>query len=368
MINILISGYLGFRNSGDESILYAIQKKIKDQKADIHITALSKRPEETERLYDIKAIPAFNPMKVIASIYKSDIVLSGGGTLLQDGTSSRSLWYYLFIIMMARIMGKKIMLYANGIGPLNKGLNRKLVKWVIGGAKVITLREEMSYKELKSIGVTKPKIEVAADPVFTLKGVEKETAKTLLEEEGVHGDKPLIMLAFRQWKLHDSFYDKLAIMCDVLVERYDAQILFLPMQYPQDVQVAKKIQNKMVHDRESHILNRQCSPDEIIGIIGLGKIVLSMRLHALLYASIKNIPMVGFVYDPKVDYYLKTLDMPSAGDIKHFDIEKALHVIYELMENYEDKVSKLQIKSDALKKLAEKNDFYLTQIIDQINK
>lgn len=365
MINILISGYLGFRNSGDESILYAIQKKIKDNSSDIKITALSKRPEETKRLYNIQAVPAFHLFKVIKSIYNSDIVLSGGGTLLQDGTSSRSLWYYLLIIALARLMGKKTMLYANGIGPLNRRYNRLLVKFIVNRVQIVTLREEMSYNELQKIGVKKPIIEVAADPVFTLRGLPKEEAEELLHAEGIPTDKPLIMLAFRQWHLPEHFYTSMGIMCDVLVERYKANIVFLPMQYPQDIKVSKKIQQAMVHEKSSYLLNRQCTPDEIIGIIGLGKLVLAMRLHALLYASIKNVPMLGFVYDPKVQYYLDTLGMPSAGDLKNFDLEKGLKTVYDLMSDYDHRVEELEKVSIRLKELAKKNEHYLNEMIDE---
>lgn len=366
MINILISGYLGFRNSGDESILYAIQKNIKENRSDVHITALSKRPEETIKNYKINAIPAFNPFKVIKEIHRSDILLSGGGTLLQDGTSTRSLLYYLSVIVLGKILRKKVMLYANGIGPLEKKINRSLVKWVANRVEVITLREEISHEELTRLGVSRPKIEVAADPVFTLDGVNKEEAARLLGEDDIPLDQPFVVVSFREWKDCNGLYKKMADICDALIEKYHYNILFIPMQRPSDIQIAKDIKEMMSHQDKAFVLKRKYTPDEIIGIIGMAKLVMSMRLHTLLYAGIKSVPMLGFVYDPKVQYYLDILKMPSAGNIHAIDEEHVMKQVADLIEQYETKVEELGGISKKLYELADKNDMHLTDIIEQV--
>ncbi|WP_157950113.1 polysaccharide pyruvyl transferase CsaB [Vallitalea okinawensis] len=366
MINILISGYLGFRNSGDESILYAIQKNIKENRSDVHITALSKRPEETIQNYKINAIPAFNPFKVIKEIHRSDILLSGGGTLLQDGTSTRSLLYYLSVITLGKMMRKKVMLYANGIGPLTNRINRRLVKWVANGVEVITLREEISFKELTQLGVSKPRIEVAADPVFTLDGVSKEEAARILRDDDISTDQPFVVVSFREWKDCKGLYKKMADICDTLIKKYQYNILFIPMQRPSDIHVANRIKEMMRHQQRAFVLKRKYTPDEIIGMIGLAQLVMSMRLHTLLYAGIKNVPMIGFVYDPKVQYYLDILKMPTAGDIRSIDVEYVMKQVDDLNKKYETKVEELSNISRELYVLADKNDKHLTDLIEQV--
>ena len=95
MNDILISGYYGFKNSGDDALLQAIVNDLKEYKSDVKLTVLSNSPEETERIYKIKAVSRLNPFSVIGAILKSKMLLSGGGTLIQDRTSTKSLIYYL---------------------------------------------------------------------------------------------------------------------------------------------------------------------------------------------------------------------------------------------------------------------------------
>ena len=163
MIRVLIAGYHGFGNCGDEAILQAMTANIRAMAKDVEITALSYNPEFTKTEYGINSVQRFNMLQVLSAIKHSDIVLSGGGTLLQNGKSTRSLMYYLTIIKIAKFFRKRVMLYANGIGPVSGKLNRRLVKMVVNTVDVITLREKLSEADLKSIGVTKPNIMVTAD-------------------------------------------------------------------------------------------------------------------------------------------------------------------------------------------------------------
>ena len=120
MINILIAGYHGYGNCGDEATLQAMTVNIKAMAEDVKITALSFKPELTKTEYNIESVQRFNVLQVFNAIRRSDIILSGGGTLLQDDTSTRSLLYYLSIIKVAKMLHKRVMLYDNGIGPVDR--------------------------------------------------------------------------------------------------------------------------------------------------------------------------------------------------------------------------------------------------------
>lgn len=121
---VLMSGYYGFNNSGDDAILISIYSSILKTGRNIDVTVLANKPEETSKKYGVKVIYRYNIFKVIKAISDCDLLISGGGSLLQDRTSTRSLVYYLSIIKTAKILGKKVMLYANGIGPVEKQRNR----------------------------------------------------------------------------------------------------------------------------------------------------------------------------------------------------------------------------------------------------
>ena len=156
--NIIMSGYYGFNNSGDEAILLSMHKNIQALGEQFHIKVLSNKPEETKEKYGVEVVYRFSFMEVLKAIRKCDVLLSGGGSLLQDSTSTRSLMYYLSIIFVAKAMGKKVMLYANGIGPVSGKQNRRIIKLVVNKANLITLREENSYAELMSMGVNEKKM------------------------------------------------------------------------------------------------------------------------------------------------------------------------------------------------------------------
>ena len=128
MRKILLSGYYGYNNAGDEAILKSIIQNIKSIDNTANITVLSDNIEFTKSKYGINAVKRFNVIHIIKSLLSCDILISGGGTLFQDKTSTRSLIYYTSIINLAKFFGKKVMIYANGIGPLKKKKNINIAK------------------------------------------------------------------------------------------------------------------------------------------------------------------------------------------------------------------------------------------------
>ncbi|MBS5794109.1 MAG: polysaccharide pyruvyl transferase CsaB [Clostridiales bacterium] len=368
MINLLIAGYHGYGNCGDEATLMAMTTNIKEMAPDVNITAISHIPELTKTEYNINSIQRFNAIEVMRAIVKSDIILSGGGTLIQNGTSTRSLLYYLSIIKIAKLFKKKVMLYSNGIGPVNGKLNRRLVKMVVDNVDLITLREEFSKTDLLDMGVKKPKIYVTADAAFTLRSVSDEKARNFLIKEKIPLDKDIIGVSVRNWskaKYGDKYIKEIANACDNMVKQ-GKTILFIPMEQPKDIEVSKRVMYEMKQD--SYILQELYKPDEILGIIGQMKLILGMRLHTLLFSASKKVPMIGLIYDPKIEYYLNVLNMPNGGDIRTGDIDaKRLTAQMEGMfmglERYEDILDE---KIDILLDKARQNEILLCRELEQI--
>lgn len=370
MIKLLIAGYHGFGNCGDEAILQAMVTNIRKLPVDVDITALSYKPEFTEKEYNIKSVQRFKATEVFKAIRESQIVLSGGGTLLQDGTSTRSLIYYLSIIKIAKLMGKRVMLYANGIGPVSGKLNRRLVKLVVNGVDFITLREKLSEGDLKAIGVKKPNITVTADPAFSLESVSDAVARNILASEGVPTDKPMVGVSVRAWskaKYGDDFVIKLARVCDELVKQGKTVVL-LPMEYPRDLEISSKLMDNMT--QRAYCLKNRYTPSQILGIVGCFDVMISMRLHTLIFAAVKNIPMLGVIYDPKVEYYLRELEMPVAGDVRdsHLDSEYIVNKTNEIFENINDYKAVLKENADLMIQKAGQNEEILLQQLRQLDK
>ena len=364
--NVVMSGYYGFNNTGDEAIMLSMHKNIQEMGDNYHITVLSNKPQETKEKYGIEAVYRFGVRDVLRAIKNCDVLLSGGGSLLQDSTSTRSLMYYLSITATAKMMRKKVMLYANGIGPVSGERNRRLVKQVVNKADLITLREENSYEELLSMGVNPKKCFVTADPVFTMDGISAEQAQDILKAEGVPMDKPMVVVSVRNWKDMDKFIGRFAEMCDIIVEKYDRNIVFLGMQMPNDITVSEKVRKKM--KQNAYILKGNYSPYEVMGIISQADFILSMRLHTLIFAARQRVPLIGFIYDPKIEYYLEKLDMPSGGKLKEFDKEETLALVDDVINHKDVYVAKLEQKELELEKMAHRNEKYLAKLLERRKK
>lgn len=363
MPKILISGYHGFGNCGDEAILQTMCETISKLKDDIQITALSYAPEDTRKLYQIHAVYRFAWKEVLKSIQETDILISGGGSLLQDKTSTRSLFYYLSIILTGKLLGKKVLIYSNGIGPIRRSFSRWLTKKIVNQVDLITLREELSKEELNELGVKKPPIFVTADPVFLYEGQELNDAEDLLQLEGIPMDKPLVGVMFRDWMTKESFAHKIAVICDWIVEKYDMNIVFMPMQFPNDLKISKEIQRHM--RMPSYMVTKKYNAKAIMRGIHNLHLVLGMRLHALIIAAIYHIPMLGFAYDPKVDHYLDRLKMPSAGYIEDIIPQNVEKQVEEIFIQYNDYVENLEKVSKELKQKAMENNTYLMGLIQE---
>ncbi|MCI8342062.1 MAG: polysaccharide pyruvyl transferase CsaB [Firmicutes bacterium] len=359
--NVLMSGYYGFNNAGDDAILLSIHSNIVKMNRNIDVFVLANNPEQTKIKYGVRVVNRYNILKVINSIRKCDILISGGGSLLQDRTSTRSIIYYLSIIKCAKTMGKKVMLYANGIGPVTKASNRNFVRNVVDKADIITLREDNSLAELKGMGVENKNIFVTADPVFTMNGISRETALKMIAEQGIPMDRPIVGVSVRDWKNAELFLEDFSALCDRVSNELKRTIVFISMQVPNDTNVSHAVQKRM--KCKSYILRDDATPFETMGMIGTMDFVMSMRLHTLIFAARQRVPLIGFVYDPKIDYYLKKFDMPSGGSVEEYDFDMSFEIIKNISENRMEYVKKLDIAVKSLEMLAEENETYLMNLL-----
>ena len=363
---VVMSGYYGFDNAGDDAILESIQQAIHDTSAEVSVTALSNDPERTRRQYGLDAIPRFRVWRVFSALRKGDALLSGGGSLLQDTTSTRSLLYYLSVIRCAQWLGKPVMLYANGIGPLKRPNNRRRVKKVVERATLVTLRDHSSARELREMGVERPDIYVTADPVFHLNPADPDRCLELIRSTGLEEGRPFVAVSVREWRDTGDFYHQLARLCDHLRRTYGLEVLFLLMQPERDRGATAQVRQQM--KEPSYVLDAPCSPRELMGVLGRARLCLAMRLHTLIFAARMAIPAMGLVYDPKVASYLEELGLPAAGHVEHFDGDEAIRRADDLMARYDQVLSSLGEKSEQLARAARENERLLMEMLERHKK
>ncbi len=364
MSEIVISGYHGFANSGDEALLWAILNTLRKKKPDITVTVLSKTPEETAKDYGVTSVYRYNCFKVRREMKKAKLLLFGGGSLLQDVTSAKSIKYYLGILHMAQSCGIKTMLYANGIGPIDRKFDRYLAKKVLNKVDVITLRDDRSDEELKKLNVTKPKIIITADPAFTIETDTPVSGEYFRRRAGVPDHAKVAVISLRGWKKTSAdFTGLIAALCDYMIERYDVYPLFVPMQYPADTEVSLAVIRAMRHT--GYLINRALTVPEMFSVLSDAELVIGMRLHSLIYATTLEIPAIALVYDPKISAFMESLSQPGTVDVEKMTLSILTEALDKLMASQSERKRALHEANAVLKKKAEENAEYAVRLLEE---
>ncbi|CEN26680.1 polysaccharide pyruvyl transferase CsaB [Paraclostridium sordellii] len=339
-MRVVISGYYGFENIGDEAILKSIIEALKEESKDIEITVLSNNPIKTKQTYNVNSINRWRFCEIYKELKISSGLISGGGSLLQDVTSSRSIAYYTFIIGLAKFAKKPVFVYAQGIGPINKSINRKITKYFLNKVEYISLRDRESSNLMKSIGVNKS-FEIVPDPVMGL---------DLRFSEKFNIKKDYIIISVRDWKSKVNYLKQIAYVCNYFLDN-GIEIKLLPMHEKEDEKTSEKLADMISGNVE--ILTYDMNIDKRINYIKNAKIMIGMRLHALVFAGNLGTPMIGISYDPKIDSYLKSIKQPCVGNVSDgISSEELIHLSNYILKDYDNVKSELKKNTIKLKKEA----------------
>ena len=353
---VVVSGYYGYDNLGDETILGTICSRYREQ---YDLIVLSKQPHQTEQKFRVTAISRFHVIKVHRAIRKCSMLISGGGSLLQDRTSTRSLLYYLSVMHMAQRLNKPVMVYANGIGPVRGKWNRGLVVRVLQKAAAITLRDEDSLRELQNMGLSRQDILVTADPVFSLQASEPQLAKQLWDQMGIPKDAKVLGISLRAHSQNAA--ERLASLFDGICQDTGYVPVFLCMQPAVDRRGAESVM-ALMHTR-AYLLPGQPDAQELMSALGQMELVISMRLHTLIFAATVGTPVMGFDYDPKVVSLLRKLGMPSLGTVQELDVRQGRTLVAEFAAQPELYRQKIKAAAQALREKETENHRVLTGLL-----
>ncbi len=354
----IILGYYGFKNIGDDALLMSIIKDLKIFKPDIRLLILSKYPANTSRDFKVPSISRINMLRILQSMKRSKAFIYGGGNLLQDNTSTRSLVFYLSTVWLAKKLKLKVMFYANGIGPLRKRLNRILTNKIINKVDVITLREKLSFSELEHMNISKPQILLTADAALTVTDGSPSIETNILEHLQINEGKPLLGISLRKYPGHEKFeHEKyetvIAQAADHIVSKYGAFPVFIPMQHPDDIPILENVAAKMKN--KSFIIKEKLNVYQTYDFISKSHMLLGMRLHALVFSAVAAVPMVGLVYDPKIQGFLDCIHQPSAGDVRFLEYENLIKLTDQVWENSCEISRQLEADMPVLKEKAREN-------------
>ena len=314
---VVICGAYGRGNAGDDAILEAILEEMRSIDPDMPVTVISKNPKATRLSYRVRSVSRMDLSGWLGAMKQARLYINGGGSLIQDVTSRRSLWFYLMNIRAAKWAGCKVQMYGCGIGPVKRENHRKLAAKVLNrNVDVITLREPDSLEELKSMGVDRPEIKLTADPALTLAPAAEEKTDSVLLRAGIppRGER-LICFALRPWPGFSEKAPLFGAAARYAWERYGLTPVFTAVEKGQDPAAAREAA-ECLGDMPHYFLDDAGAAGTIIGALSRMEAVVSMRLHALIFAAGQGIPLAGVVYDPKVSSFLRYIGQENFADLK----------------------------------------------------
>lgn len=298
----VICGAYGKGNVGDDAILLTIIRQLRQRDEYLPICVMTRKPKETARMTGVSATPIFNIFQAAKWMKKSTLYISGGGTLIQNATSTRSLMYYLFSMHQAKKRGCRVMMYGCGAGPVYGGNHQKLVARVLNrNVDRIALRDPESERTLRRFGVTEPRISVTADPALNMHG-DLKGADRYLKDNGIECGTRFCLFVLRPWRDACERLESVRAAAERCWREYGLMPVFLCFEPVQDEQITRKAASML--GVPYRILSKNTDCRQLCGVIARAELVIAMRLHALIFAFSQNTKMVGISYDPKVSGFM----------------------------------------------------------------
>ncbi len=350
MKKILLAGYYGFGNLGDEAILEMAIKQILEITDKKNITVLSGNKEVTSRKYNVNTIDRYNVFSIANKLMKSDALVFGGGSLLQDITSKRSIYYYLFLIRLAKIMNNKVIMLSQGIGPIVNENSKKAVQSTLSYIDYITVRDKHSKEFLENLGMDKNKIFLSTDPVINLRAGENYTAK--------NSGRKKVCFSLRNWKNADVS-KKISVLTEKLIEG-NIECYFIPFYYNEDLELIDEVE-KNIGDKAVYYKEKLTTGDAFDIIKGMDVLV-GVRLHSLIFAAAANVPFAAVSYDHKVDHFANSVNMKVACSIDNIDVDVLYNEIMKKINNEDEEKKKLSESVSSLRELTKINYKILKEI------
>lgn len=389
-VRIAISGYYGFSNSGDEAVLRSILLALEEQGAEqgvrVEPVVLSGDPAWTSDMYGVEAAHRMRPADILRTIRGCDGLISGGGSLLQDATGAMTIPYYTGIMGLAQLLGKPTFAYAQGIGPVNRRWMDSLIRGVMRRSAYVSVRDAESAELLSRIGVPGDRIEIVPDPVMGLPlpvgadaaasqpiggagtadvagSASRQRAASASDSTASQGDAaaydsaspaslsdadaepqaraaaepPVVGVSLRRWREDGADMARAAEALVALSKRKPVRLRFLPFHTPSDrvtsEEVMERLSGRLGAGSSAELAAPGDDPQQMLLEVAGCDALFGMRLHALIYAANRMVPMLGLSYDPKIDQFLQRIGLQAIGTTDELDPELFADAACSLLDN-----------------------------------
>lgn len=323
----------GHGNIGDEAIVHAIVQNltIRNEIDRQQIKVLTAKPKQLrERLQVSTGSPRFR--FCAKEFVSAEFVVCGGATILSDYTN-----YFFAKSLIAVIMGKKVVYFGIGANEIAKGyLTRFLIHTGMRFARLITVRDEQTKKQLQELGI-KREIFVMGDPAHSIRDAEPRKIDEFLDRHGIEKQKKYMVIGLSGEPDFKSQIPvgEIAKAIKTISERYNLVPLYLAMNFKpdQDTPLLKQVRKKS--DTHGLLVSEDVEPEVIFSLLEYAKLIISTRLHLVILSTTKAVPAIGIARGNKMNNMLEKLKlkiMPSIVDITEADLVAETD---RIMSNYE---------------------------------
>lgn len=360
MARVLICGVpYGCDNVGDEAILASIVAQLREMKKDIEIGVVTARPKETAAKLGVEGVPLeFDSVSLVPlwteeigrACRRAQVYIHGGATGIHDYPM-----HMLAGLKLARESGCRTVVYGTGGGPYRhkfwEGRKTRLLRAakkatlglvdfrkiaetvvtaryrraILKGLEAVDLllvRDQETRQTLVDYGMDASRIHVSGDAAFALRPSSKEAADKIAAEANLWNDsRPVVGVCISSQKLVADM-GAVVRMCDAIVGKHGAHVLFVPMNPHTDDLISKEIAAKMERGGETRMIRGYCEPEDMLAFLPRLSVIISSRLHLLIMGAAAGVPPVGIERGSgKIGNFLGRFGLEPAADYLTVDYE-----------------------------------------------
>jgi polysaccharide pyruvyl transferase WcaK-like protein len=373
-------------NLGEEAILGSLLQDleacgVKD------ISILSTMPERTAQRHGrrVHVIPdRISRWLLLPSLVKKfDLIIWGGGHMLQDRSSKLYIPFVVRTLLLARLLGVPRFIYAPGLGPVVGKLGRFLSRIALQGSRVIVVRDQASADYLNEIGITD--VHITADPAFSLRTDADDMTP------GSPGEKPIVAFAPRRlfyrrgsffpvsWQLaarkkhhpnYENYLKNGAASADYLFEEKGMKIQFFPLDIgpnPRDDLVCRSMRRYMAHGYHVRTFDDDPSLETSVQRLGQLDLLVSARLHGIILGLRFGLPFIGIDSDGKIKHLAESIGFGHyVMKDQEFRVDRFCELVKRVHEEGQELRERLRDQGRIMRERAENNRALLRDCLEKI--
>ena len=409
-MNILITGHTGFHNKGCQALIYTTTQILKGTFPDASFTVFSWEPEYDEQHFDNDSIECrfhehrfqvgeFSPRNrfwfflnyylgvstdhilwVKPSFYDAirtcDLLVVSGGDVLAD-YGDESIKHCFFPIAVAIALKKPVYIFAQSISQYKSEEMLRFARFYLNKVSLITVRERLSLEYLKNIGIKAP-LHLTADPAFTLRPCSDSRLKEIVQAEHLpDANSPIIGISVSEtatrWSesSHEDFAKIMAEVCDQLINKYKAKIVFVPhVGYPNDPAnddrlAGKAVRSLMINRQDVFLIEGDYSCEELKAVIGKCALFIGARTHATIAAASMLVPTIAIAYSIKAFGIMEDIldKQKCVCDLTNLSRQDLLSKAEYLIANSENVVKEMRKRLEKIREQSMRNGELAKEII-----